>query len=68
MNHNKYIELNPDFITSLTDAEGCFSVNVLKDNRAKNTRNITQGFTIKMLYNEAELLCMVKSYFNCGNM
>jgi len=41
MNHNKYIELNPDFITNLTDAEGCFSVNVLKDNRAKNTRNIT---------------------------
>jgi len=32
----KDIELNPDSITGLADAEGCFSVKVFNDNTSKN--------------------------------
>jgi LAGLIDADG endonuclease len=55
--------LNPNFITDLSDAEGCFSVHVSKDKRAKLTRNVKLEFTIKMLENEIELLFMVRSFF-----
>lgn len=36
-NNDKDIELNPDFITGLADAEGCFSVNVFKDKKTEET-------------------------------
>lgn len=62
----KNFKLNPNFITGLTDAEGCFSVVIRKDNRAKFKRNIGLRFQIKMLKNETELLNMVKSFFGCG--
>jgi len=63
-----YFKLNPDFITGLTDAEGCFSVYIRKYKRAKFKRNARIEFNIKMLENEIELLTMVKSFFNCGNL
>ena len=64
---NKYnTELNPDFVTGLTDAEGCFSVCLRKDDRAKFKRNVGLRFQIRMLQNETELLKMVKLFFGCG--
>jgi hypothetical protein len=60
------VVLNPNFITGLTDAEGCFSIRVFNNKRVKFKRNVQLGFTIKMLENETELLSMVKSFFNCG--
>jgi hypothetical protein len=57
--------LNPNFVTGLTDAEGCFSV-VRKNNKAKFKFNVGLRFQIKMLKNEIELLNMVKYFFNCG--
>jgi hypothetical protein len=59
------VVLNPDFVTGLTDAEGCFSIRVF-NNKGKFKRNVELGFTIKMLENETELLSMVKLFFNCG--
>lgn len=64
--NNFNVGLNPNFVTGLTDAEGCFSVRVFKDKRGKPRRNVQLGFTIKMLENETELLSMVKLFFNCG--
>ena len=61
-------KLNPDFVTGLTDAEGCFSVNVYSSKTAKFKRRVELGFTIKMLDNETELLKMVETFFNCGNL
>lgn len=58
--------LNPDFVTGLTDAEGCFSVVVRKNNKAKFNFNVGLRFQIQMLKNEIELLNMVKDFFNCG--
>lgn len=64
--NNKCNILNPNFITGLTDAEGCFSFRIWKDKRTKYKRNVRLEFTIKMLKNETELLSMVRSFFNCG--
>jgi LAGLIDADG endonuclease len=63
---NKSNVLNPNFITGLSDAEGCFSIRVFNNKRVKFKRNVQLGFTIKMLENETELLTMVKLFFNCG--
>lgn len=70
MNNNEYgnnsVVLNPDFVTGLTDAEGCFSVVIRKDSRAKFKKNVGLRFQIKMLKNETELLKMVRLFFGCG--
>jgi hypothetical protein len=63
---NNNVVLNPDFVTGLTDAEGCFLVHINKNKKAKFKLNVSLSFTIKMMENETELLYMVKSFFNCG--
>ena len=67
-NYNNYnnITLNPDFITGLSDAEGCFSIHIRRDKETSFIKNVGLEFTIKMLENETELLLMVKSFFDCG--
>jgi len=57
------VVLNPDFVTGLTDAEGCFSVVTRKDKRAKFEKNVGLRFKIRMLQNETELLEIVKVFF-----
>jgi hypothetical protein len=65
-NNNNDFKLHPNFVTGLTDAEGCFSILKKKDSRAKYGINIGLRFQIKMLDNETELLKMVKSFFDAG--
>ena len=65
---NKQTELNPNFVTGLTDAEGSFSITKHKDNRAKHKISIGLSFRISMLSNEIELLHKVKDFFGCGNL
>jgi len=62
------IKIHPSFITGLVEAEGCFSVSINKDKRAKYGRNVSLRFRIQMLKNEADLLCAVKAFFNCGTL
>ncbi len=64
--NNSNVIINPDFVTGLTDAEGCFSLRVFKSKGEKYKRNVHLGFTIKMLKNETVVLSMIKYYFNCG--
>lgn len=68
MKNNKDFKLNPNFITGLTEAEGCFSVGVYKNKKARFKRSVKLEFTIKMLDNETELLTMVEFFFNCGKL
>jgi len=65
MKNNKDFKLNPNFITGLTEGEGCFSVGVYKNKKARFKRSVKLEFTIKMLDNETELLTMVEFFFNC---
>ena len=60
------INIDPYFITGLTDAEGSFSIMKHKDIRAKYGINIGLRFKITMLVNETELLNMIKPFFKCG--
>lgn len=61
-----HLNLDPYFITGLTEAEGSFSIIKIKDKRAKYDTNVHLRFKITMLTNETELLTMVKSFFKCG--
>ena len=62
------VNLNPYFITGLTEAEGCFSITKHKDKRAKNGVNIGLRFKLTMLVNEMDLLQSLKSFFKCGSI
>jgi hypothetical protein len=61
--NNSNVVLNPEFVTGLTEAEGCFSVGVYPSKTAKFKRRVFLEFTIKMLDNETELLTMVETFF-----
>jgi len=66
INSKNNVILNPYFITGLTDAEGCFSILTPKNDKAKFKISVSLKYKITMLNNEAELLKMVKLFFNCG--
>lgn len=52
------------FITGLTEAEGCFNINIYKTKAGKLTAKLR--FSIAIMNNDIELLKLVKNYFNCG--
>jgi hypothetical protein len=60
--------LEPDFVTGLTDAEGCFLILAPKIDKIKFKVYFSLKYKISMLNNEVELLKMVKSFFGCGNI
>lgn len=60
--------LNPDFITGLTDAEGCFLILSPKNDKTKFKVYFSLKYKISMLNNEIELLKMIKFFFGCGNL
>ena len=66
LDNKPYLNVDPYFITGLTEAEGSFSIIKVKDKRAKYDTNVHLRFKITMLTNETELLTMVKSFFKCG--
>ena len=68
LNDSSKMILNPDFVTGLTDADGCFSISIFKRDKIEHKKGVKLTFTIKMLKNEAELLNMIKSFFACGNL
>ena len=65
---NSQDTLDPNFVTGLTEAEGCFSVVKLKDSRAKFGTTIGFRFKISMLVNEVKLLEKVHSFFGFGTI
>lgn len=66
MPNNKNNILNPNFVTGLTDAEGCFLILSPKNNKTNSKVYFSLKYKISMLNNEVELLKMVKSFFDCG--
>lgn len=65
-NHTE--NLDPYFVTGLTEAEGCFSITKHKDPRAKFGLVVGLRFKITMLVNEAELIEKVRSFFGFGTI
>ncbi|KFH98272.1 LAGLIDADG endonuclease (mitochondrion) [Podila verticillata NRRL 6337] len=54
------------FITGLTEAEGCFNINIYKTKAGKKTAKLR--FSIAVMENDLELLKLVKDCFNCGTI
>ena len=54
------------FITGLTEAEGCFNINIYKTKAGKKTAKLR--FSIAVMENDLELLKLVKDYLNCGTI
>lgn len=60
------LDLDPNFVTGLTESEGSFSITKHKNNKPRYKINFGLRFKISMLSNETELLNMIKNFFNCG--
>jgi hypothetical protein len=60
--------LNPDFITGFTDAEGSFSVSILKRHIYKTGWSINPVFTISLHNRDTDLLYRIQSFFGLGKI
>lgn len=58
--------LNPLFITGFTDAEGCFSLNIIKDQKSRTGWIIQPSFQIDVHERDIVLLQEIQGYFG-GN-
>ena len=56
-------KIKPWFVTGFTDAEGCFFVNVVKDNKYKTGWRIQLAFSITLHKKDKALLEEIKIYF-----
>ena len=61
-------KLDPNFVTGLTEAEGCFSIVKSRDTRAKFGMTVSLRFKITMLINETVLLKKVHDFFGVGTI
>jgi len=55
--------LNPWWLTGFIDAEGCFRISVIKDNRYKTGWSIQLFFKILLHLKDRALLEKIKKYF-----
>ena len=60
--------LHPSFITGFTDAEGCFSISVIKNNKLKTGWRVELFYQISLHRKDQALLEQVQKFFNVGNI
>src|ERR1700749_2524243 len=61
-------KISPCFITGLVDAEGSFTVSVVRCQTCKFLYRIMMRFTICLHIREADLLKQIMNYFRVGNL
>ena len=61
-------KLDPWFITGFTDAEGCFTMSVVKHNKNKLGWAVKLSFQIGLHEKDKALLEQIKLYFKVGNL
>ena len=59
---------SPWFITGLSDSDGCFNINIHKNSNYKLGYGIKLRFFIRIHKQDAQLLHIVKLFFNCGSV
>ena len=59
---------NPWFLTGFTDAEGCFTISIFKNNRVKTGWTVKLSFQIALHEKDITLLEQIQLYFNVGNI
>lgn len=57
-------KLDPNWVTGFTDGEGCFMINISKNNSYKTGWCIYVSFQIKLHIRDKDLLLDIKSFFN----
>ncbi len=58
--------LDPNWVTGFSDAEGCFSINIQKIK--KGNRYISSTFKIALDYKDIQILYSLKNYFKVGQI
>jgi len=62
------ILMNPWFVTGFTDGEGCFWIDVYKDNTYKTGWRVKLFYQINLHIKDKALLEQIQKFFNAGNM
>ena len=67
---NKLIKLTMDpwFVTGFTDAEGCFCVSIIRDNKNILGWRVKRWFQLALHKKDLDLLKQIQSYFGVGNI
>ena len=65
---NKLIKLDPWFITGFTDAEGCFSLSIVRNKEIKVGWGVKIRFEIGLHEKDKALLEQIQFYFSVGNI
>jgi hypothetical protein len=60
--------LNPWFITGFADAESCFTLSVVKNNKMKAGWHVKQSFQIGLHQKDKAILEQIKTYLGVGNI
>ncbi len=58
--------LNPEYVVGLVDGEGSFYVRLNTDQRRRN--KVEMKFSVKLRYQDKEILEQLKQFFNCGKV
>ena len=58
--------LDPWFITGFTDGEGCFTLNLARNQKLKIGWEVKNGFQISLHEKDITLLTQIKNYFGVG--
>jgi hypothetical protein len=67
--NNTYKNLDPNWITGFTDAEGCFYINIYKSKNSKNNWGVCASFGIMLHIKDKDILLNIKSFFDgIGNI
>lgn len=62
-------QLHPYFVTGFTDAEGCFSIKIYKNNTSKSDWRVQADYSIFLHLLDASLLKEIQSFFKgVGNI
>ena len=62
------VSLNPNFITGFSDADGCFYIQISKDNRCQTGYQVIASFTIGLDKRDIALLKEIQLFFGVGNI
>lgn len=65
---SKKVKINPSFVSGFTDAEGCFTISLVRKNKLKVRWEVKATFQIELHQKDKALLEQMKSYFGVGSI
>ena len=62
------LTMNPWFVTGFADAESCFTLSVVRNNKMKAGWQVNQSFQITLHAKDQTLIELIQSYFGVGSI